>query len=71
MKERAEDYVGKLFKLTDSLPVLCCNYVPFQPGDIIEVFSVHSPNRLIVKLEGSKSLHKVKRSSLNRCGGII
>lgn len=66
----ADDYVGKRFKLTEPLPLLCCDYV-FQPGEIIEVVKEHSKNRLIVKVPGALSYHKVKRSSLNRCGKLI
>lgn len=60
------EHVNELFKLTEPLSTLCCDFV-FQAGDNVVVFSVHSKNRLIVKKEGSGSLHKVKRSSLNRC----
>ncbi len=63
------DYTNKTFKLTELLPTLCCPFI-FQVGDIVIVFSIHSKNRLIVKKAGSTSLHKVKKSSLNRCGGL-
>jgi len=64
------EFVDKFFKLNEELPTLCCSYV-FPAGSVIRVIKEHSEKRLIVKTEGSVSLHKVKKSTLNRCGELI
>lgn len=64
------EYEGKFFRLIEPLSTLCCSYI-FQTGEVIEVVRKRSNNRLIVKTKGSISLHKVKKSSLNRCGKLL
>ena len=55
--------IGTKYLIKEELKVLCCSYI-FKPGHVVKIFSVPSKNRVIVSKENS--LHKVKRSSLNR-----
>lgn len=55
--------IGTKYLIKEELKSLCCNYV-FKPGQTVKIFSIPSKNRVIVSK--NNSLHKVKRSSLNR-----
>ena len=55
--------IGTKYLIEEELKTLCCNY-PLKQGQVVKIFDVTSKNRVIVSKGGS--LHKVKRSSLNR-----
>lgn len=61
------DMFGKYYILKEELKTLCCSKV-FKAGDVVLVRLYSSKNRLlIIDMNTShRSIHKVKRSSLNR-----
>lgn len=61
------DMLGKYYVLKENLKTLCCSKI-FKVGDIVLVRLYSSKNRLlIIDMNTShRSIHKVKRSSLNR-----
>jgi hypothetical protein len=59
--------LGKYYILKKELKTLCCSKV-FKVGDIVLVRLYSSKNRLLIidMSTSHKSIHKIKRSSLNR-----
>ena len=55
--------INKKVILLDKLKVLCCDFV-FEKGQEITIYVETSKNRMLIMTNG---LHKVKKSSLNRC----
>ena len=55
--------IGTKYLIEEELKTLCCSHV-IKPGQVVKIFDLPSKNRVLVS-EGI-SIHKVKRSSLNR-----
>lgn len=64
---KQEGMFGKYYVLKEELKTLCCSKI-FKAGDIVLVRLYSSKNRLLIidMSTPHKSIHKVKRSSLNR-----
>lgn len=60
---------GKTYELTEDIKALCCGHT-LKKGEIVEVMRYTSKNRLLVVMK-NKSVHKIKRSNLNRAGKEI
>jgi hypothetical protein len=60
---------NKVYELTEDIKTLCCKHV-LKKGELVEVYKYTSKNRLLV-LEKNGSVHKIKRSNLNRVGKVI
>ena len=60
--------LNKTYELTEDIKPLCCNNI-LKKGEIVKVTLYSSRNRLLVDKNGS--IHKIKRSSLNRIGKEI
>jgi len=56
--------IGIKYIMEEKLKVLCCASI-LKPGEVIRIWSQISKNRLLVRRDNG-SIHKVKRSSLNR-----
>lgn len=65
MLSKTFDYEGKKFSVEVEFAALCCSYV-FKKDEVLTVRTHKTPNRLLVVRKNS-SLHKIKRSTLNRC----
>ncbi len=65
--------VGRTFRVKETIKSLCCSH-DLEAGEVVQVYSHPSPNRLVVCLvegEWVNTCHKVKRSTLNRCSDEI
>jgi hypothetical protein len=63
------EMLNKSYELTDDIKTLCCRRV-LKKGEIVKVYKYTSKNRLLV-IEKNNSVHKIKRSNLNRVGKEI
>jgi len=65
------DMTNRVYDLTEDIKTLCCSYI-LEKGSQLRVVRYTSKNRLLVETYGKNaSLHKIKRSNLNRVGKEI
>ena len=66
LKYKNDICIGDKYLLNEKLKVLCCSY-DVEKDEIVTIFSRYSKNRVLIRKENN-SVHKVKFSSLRRCG---
>lgn len=62
------DMVGKSYEIIEPMKVRCCPDI-VQPGEIVNVRYNTSEKIVLIKVKGG--FHKVKMSTLRRCGKEI
>lgn len=63
---QGRDVTGERYRVMCVFKCLVCG-LEFGEGVEVEIVNQTSPNRLMITVVNSGSLHKVKRSTFNRC----
>lgn len=65
------DMTNRVYELMENINPLCCEHI-LEKGSQVRVIRYTSKNRLLIETFGKNaSLHKIKRSNLNRVGKEI
>ena len=65
------DMTNRVYELMGDIKPLCCEHI-LEKGSQVRVIRYTSKNRLLIEIFGKNaSLHRIKRSNLNRVGKEI